>query len=319
MALLIGSLTIGFLLATLAFGVFLSFRVMAFRDLTGDGSFTLGGAVCAVLLVAPWPAWFGPFAPVLATACGFLAGATAGAATGWLTTRFQIHGLLAGFLVMTGLHSVNLRVMGKSNISLGESPTLGSWIEALIEEEAGFDLLGRTVQTRELCLLAVSVVAAWAAWVLMLRLLRSEVGLALRAVGDNEAMARSIGVPTSRLVTAGLAFSNGLIGVAGALFVQHQGFVDVQMGTGMVAYGLASVIIGDALTTGKRRLPTLLAAAVFGSVLFRLLVAVALRLGLNPNDLKLVTAVTVLGALILPEFTGRLRLPWLAAKRKVSA
>ena len=302
MTLLIGALTIGLILSLLAFGVFISFRIFSFPDITADGSVTLGGAVAAVLIIAHVD-------PLVATAAAFLAGMLAGAATATLHTRFKINGLLAGILVMTALYSVNLHVMGKSNLPLLSERTLASMAESAGTRLVGkpmVNVAGWEVGTRDLSALALSLaVAALVGFVLYL-FFRTNIGVAMQAAGDNAQMIRALGVNVDRMIVLGLAISNGLIALAGALLTQYQGFADVQMGIGMVVWGLASVIIGEALV-GVRDLGFLIVSAVMGSVLFRLLVAVALRGGLNPNDLKLVTAVFVFGALVLPALARKVR------------
>jgi putative tryptophan/tyrosine transport system permease protein len=302
MALLIGAWTVGLILSLLALGVFISFRVFKFPDITTEGSITTGAATAAVLLVDGVPA-------SVATVAGFVAGAIAGAATGVLHTKFGINGLLSGIIVMTALYSVNLRVMGQSNVPLLNVPTLATDAERLGRALVGADSLslwGRSVGVRD----ALTLIFSFAIVVLvggaLYLFLRTHLGTAMRATGDNDQMMRALGVSVGNMLVLGLALANGLVGLSGALLVQYQGFADVQMGIGMVVWGLASVIIGEALV-GTRELEYVIAGAVMGSVLFRLLVAVALRAGLNPNDLKLITAVFVFAALVLPDALARVR------------
>ena len=302
MTLLLGAWTIGLILSLLALGVFISFRVFRFPDITADGSITLGAATAAVLLVQGAP-------PLLATLAGFAAGLVAGALTGILHTKFGINGLLAGILVMTALYSVNLRIMGRSNVPLLASVTLVSEAEhlgvAVLGGATAFNLWGWEISARDafgLLLMAVLVAAVGA---LIYAFFRTNLGTAMRATGDNDQMIRALGVNVGNMIVLGLALSNGLIAMAGALLAQYQGFADVQMGIGMVVWGLASVIIGEALV-GSAQLGLVITGAVMGSVLFRLLVAIALRAGLNPNDLKLITAVFVFAALVLPHQVARL-------------
>jgi putative ABC transport system permease protein len=295
MSLVIGAFTIGAILSLLALGVFVSFRVFDFPDITGDGSITLGAAVAATLLTAQVD-------PVLATGLACVSGAVAGATTGVIHTRFGINRLLSGILVMTALYSINLHVMGRSNVPLLSERTLATMSEAAGSAALGgasINLVGWDVSTRDVSTLIVAlVVAAVAAGVLFI-FFRTHLGTAMQAAGDNAQMIRALGVNVNTMVVLGLALSNGLIAMAGALLAQYQGFADVQMGIGMVVWGLASVIIGEALV-GTRQLGFVITGAVMGSVLFRLLVAIALRAGLNPNDLKLITAVFVFVALVLP-------------------
>lgn len=304
MTLLIGATTIGLILALLALGVYLSFRIFNFPDITADGSITLGASVAATLLVHHW-------SPAAATLAGAAAGALAGAVTGVLHTKFKINGLLSGILVMTALYSINLHVMGKSNVPLLNEATLASQAEALgnrVFGTGGADLsvAGWSVATRDAAMLLGVLAVVAAAGLALYLFFRTNLGTAMRATGDNAQMIRALGVSVDAILILGLALSNGLIALAGALLAQYQGFADVQMGIGMVVWGLASVIIGEALV-GTSRIGLLITGAVMGSVLFRLLVAIALRWGLNPNDLKLITAVFVFVALIAPALLRQLK------------
>jgi putative ABC transport system permease protein len=304
MTLLIGSWTVGLILALLALGVFISFRIFAFPDITADGSLTLGAAVAAALIVRGHSPW-------AATAASILAGALAGGTTGVLHTRFRINGLLAGILVATALYSVNLHVMGQSNIPLLDARTVGTDLEDAVAKVSRpvetLRLLGRDVRFRDAVnLAAVGLLVAALGWVLY-AFLRTSLGTAMRATGDNPRMIRSLGVDVGRMITLGLMMSNALVALSGAILAQYQGFADVQMGIGMIVWGLASVILGQALV-GTGGLGLSLTGAVLGSLLFRLMVALALRWGLDPNDLKLITAAFVFAALVLPKlFAGRTR------------
>ncbi len=295
MSLLIGALTIGFILALLALGVYISFRIFDFADITAEGSITLGASVSAILFVRG-------LNPALATVAAPIAGALAGALTGILATRFHINRLLSGILTMTALYSVNLRIMGRSNIPLMSERTLisaaGAWGEALVGRPM-IRVAGWEVASRDAALLLFVPAIIVIVCLLLYAFFRTDLGTSMRATGDNAQMIRALGVDDRYVVILGLALSNALIALAGSLLAQYQGFADVQMGIGMVVWGLASVIIGEALV-GTRQLGFALVGAVMGSVLFRLLVAIALRWGLNPNDLKLITAGFVFLALILP-------------------
>jgi putative ABC transport system permease protein len=296
MALLIGALTIGLILSLLALGVFISFRIFEFPDITADGSITLGAALAAVLLVQG-------VNPVLATLAALLAGALAGTLTGVIHTRFGINKLLSGILVMTALYSVNLHVMGKSNVPLLSERTLASLAERAAVSVRGastdLDVWGWSVSLRDASMLLVALLVVLAVAMLLYAFFKTNLGTAMQAAGDNPQMIRALGVNVDNMIVLGLALSNGLVATSGALLAQYQGFADVQMGIGMVVWGLASIIIGEALV-GVRQLGFIITGAIFGSVLFRLLVAIALRGGLDPNDLKLVTAAFVFAALILP-------------------
>jgi putative ABC transport system permease protein len=305
MSLLVGTFTIGFILSLLALGVFISFRIFAFPDITADGSVTLGASVTATLLVHG-------VTPPVASLAAFGAGMLAGTCTGTLHTRFKINPLLSGILVMTALYSVNLHVMGSSNISLLGVNTLATQSERmgmkLMRGATSFDLAGWEVSVRDATVLGATVLAVLLTGTLLYWFLRTNLGIAMRATGDNVQMIRALGVNDGNMILFGLAISNGFVALSGALLAQYQGFADVGMGIGMVVWGLASVIIGEALV-GTNQLGLTIVGTVMGSVLFRLMVAVALRWGLSPNDLKLITASFVFVALIVPQFIrkGRMR------------
>jgi len=303
MTLLVGALTMGFILSLLALGVLISFRIFHFPDITADGSFTTGAAVAAILLVKG-------VNPLVATAAAFCSGLLAGATTGVLHTKFNIHGLLSGILVMTALYSVNLHIMGKSNVPLLSETTLTTYAEQIGTGVLGgatdVNVLGWDVNARDASTLVSTLVAtAFVGWILYM-FFCTNLGTAMRATGDNDQMIRALGVNVDNMIILGLTLSNGLIALSGALLAQYQGFADVQMGIGMIVWGLASVIIGEALV-GTRDLGLTITGAVMGSTLFRLLVAIALRWGLNPNDLKLITALFVFSALILPNLLDKLK------------
>jgi putative ABC transport system permease protein len=303
MTLLIGSTTMGLILALLALGVYLSFRIFNFPDITADGSITFGASVTSILLVHHWSPW-------LATAVGFGAGMVAGSVTGVLHTKFKINGLLSGILVMTALYSVNLHVMGKSNVPLLNESTLATQAESLgyrlFHTRDDLSVLGWTVGVRDAAMLIGALAFILLVGLALYLFFRTNLGTAMRATGDNPHMNRALGVNVDFILILGLALSNGLIGLSGALLAQYQGFADVQMGIGMVVWGLASVIIGESLV-GSHKVGLLITGAVMGSVLFRLLVAIALRWGLNPNDLKLITAAFVFVALVAPILLSKLK------------
>ncbi|MDD8046138.1 MAG: ABC transporter permease [Verrucomicrobiota bacterium] len=319
MNVLISTLTIGLILSLLAFGVYISFRIFNFPDITTEGSITLGAAVAAALILhgSENPSWF--TTPWAATLLGGLAGGVAGVATGVLHTRFKIHGLLSGILVMTALYSINLRVMGQSNLSLNDVPTIFSGPQFLAEQlhpapaDGGVNQLpfaGWNLFVNDLAALAFTLLLIAAVGAALYFFFRTNLGTAMRATGDNAQMIRALGSNTNAMLVWGLGLSNALIALAGAIFAQYQKFADVQMGFGMVVLGLASVIIGEALVRSRDLVLTII-GAVMGSLLFRLLVAIALQWGLNPNDLKLITAGFVFIALVLPGFVSKL------GKRKV--
>jgi putative ABC transport system permease protein len=301
--LLLGALTIGLILSLLAMGVMVSFRIFSIPDITTDGSITLGAAVAATLIAAGWN-------PLLATGLATGAGFLAGSVTGVLHTRFRIDALLAGILVMTALYSVNLRVMGRSNVPLMDGNTLTNWAGEIGVRWLGaerVDVAGWLVPSGDLAVLGGAALIAGGVAALLYLFFRTQLGTAMRATGDNAQMVCAQGANVDLYRVCGLALANGLVALSGALLAQYQGFADAQMGIGMVVWGLASVIIGEALTGGQRRLGLTLVGAILGSVLFREMVAIALRWGLDPNDLKLITAVFVFAALVLPGFLARVR------------
>ncbi len=291
MTTLLATWTFGLALGLVALGVFVSYKLFSFPDITTDGSFTLGAVVAAVLLTTGVD-------PVVATACGALAGALAGACTGLLHAFLRVEPLLAGILMTTTLASVNLVVLGKSNVPLSGVATLFDRAEAALSPamlRLGFTEVVAGEAARTAFVLAVALAVA----ALLFLFFRTRLGTAMRAGGDTATMARSLGRNTGLLTVAGLAIANALVALSGALVAQYQGFTDVQMGIGMVVWGMASVFLGTALV-GQVRLGSALVAAVAGSVTFRLLVASALRAGLDPDWLKAATALVVLIALVAP-------------------
>jgi putative ABC transport system permease protein len=291
MTTLLATWTFGLALGLVALGVFVSYKLFSFPDITTDGSFTLGAVVAAVLLTTGVD-------PVVATACGALAGALAGACTGLLHAFLRVEPLLAGILMTTTLASVNLVVLGRSNVPLSGVATLFDRAEAVLSpamRRLGFTEAAAGEAARTAFVLAVALAIAALLYVFF----RTRLGTAMRAGGDTATMARSLGRNTGLLTVAGLAIANALVALSGALVAQYQGFTDVQMGIGMVVWGMASVFLGTALV-GQVRLGSALVAAVAGSVTFRLLVASALRAGLDPDWLKAATALVVLVALVAP-------------------
>ena len=284
----LGAIEIGLIFGLVALGVYLSFRVINFPDLTVDGSFPLGGAVAAALIVAG----IDPFA---ATAAAIVAGAAAGALTAWLNVRLRIMQLLASILVMIALYSINLRVMGKPNVALINDPTVFTL----------FDFGGLPEYVLKPLVLLVIVIAAK---VMIDLFFASETGLAMRATGSNPRMARAQGISTDRQTIVGLALSNALVALAGALFVQSQGGADISMGIGTIVIGLAAVIIGETILPARSLIITT-AACIVGALLYRFFIALALNsdfIGLQAQDLNLVTALLVAFALLVPAYKRKL-------------
>lgn len=290
----LGTLEIAFIYGLVAMGVYLTFRILDFPDLTVDGSFTLGAAVTATLIVAG-------INPYLSTLFGTLAAACAGIVTAWLNLRFNILHLLASILTMTALYTINLRIMGKPNIALIMEPTMLSPFEGL-----GIPAMYMKLIFVAVCSVIGGLLLAW--------FLYTQYGLAMRAVGSNKRMAQANGIVVNQKVYVGLALSNGLVGLAGALFAQTNGFADSTMGIGTIVVGLAAVIIGESLFA-TRSILVIVMGCIVGSILYRLAVSMALNadfLGFQASDLNLLTAVLVTLSLIFP----KLRSEWKAKKAK---
>lgn len=291
----LGAIEIGLLFGLVALGVYISFRILNFPDLTVDGSLPLGAGVAAMLIVAG-------VNPYLATLAAFFAGCCAGLVTAWLNVRLKILHLLASILTMIALFSINLRVMGKPNIALLGEQTVFT----------PFEGLGLPFYWVNPIVLLVVVVAAK---LLLDRFLLSETGLAMRATGANQRMARAQGIDTGRMTLLGIALSNGMVAFAGALFAQLQGGADITMGVGVIVIGLAAVILGEAVMS-VRTIVLATLACILGSIVYRLMVAVALNadiLGLQAQDLKLITAVLVVVAMTLPGMRRKFALKKIAA------
>ncbi|NGQ95845.1 ABC transporter permease [Brevibacillus sp. SYP-B805] len=282
-----GAIEQGLLFAIMALGVYLTFRILNFPDLTVDGSFALGGALAAKLIIDGTN-------PVLATFLALLAGAVAGVFTGILSTKGRINGLLAGILTMIALYSINLRIMGQANLPLLREDTLYSLVKDLHVPDlaiGGITILSGVALVFLALVLLVMAAIVW--------FLHTDIGLDLRATGDNPTMIRSFGANTDTTTIIGLGLSNALVAASGAWVAQYQGFADVSMGIGMIVIGLASVIVGEVLF-GSSTILRATIAVILGSVVYRLVIMLALRAGLEPSDMKLITAVIVIIALTLP-------------------
>jgi putative tryptophan/tyrosine transport system permease protein len=278
----IGAVNLGLLYAFMAMGVFITFRIHDFPDITVDGSFVTGAAVTAVLMIAD----VNPFAVLMFS---FLAAACAGAVTALIHTRFNVNGLLAGILVMTGLYSINLHIMGRSNIPLLNRPGL---VASLREVNPGLPY------EVWFCIVFCAVILVF--WALVSLFFRTDFGIAMRATGNNATMAGASGVNVNRIKIIGIALANGLVGISGSLVAQYQGFADIGMGIGSIVFGLAAVIIGESVVRTMSLYGRVL-SVIAGSIVFRFMVAFALYVGLNPVDLKLMTAFFVLVILIAPK------------------
>lgn len=277
-----GALEIGLVYSLVAMGIYLSFRVLNFADLTVDGSFPLGAAVCATLITLG-------VNPVIATFVAVCAGVVAGFITALIATRLNVLHLLASILTMTALYSVNLRIMGKPNISL-----LG---ESTLFNQSSIPTLG--------------ILALIVGGILFLLhyFLKTQIGLAIRAAGNNSRMARAQGIPDHHCVWLGISISNALVALAGALFAQLNGFADVTLGVGTIIIGLAALIIGEALLPVRIIIQALIACVV-GTILYRLVITQALNIngfGLKASDLNLITAVIVTLAMMLPNLKEKIK------------
>ena len=274
-----GALELGFIYALVALALFLSFRVLNIADMTTDGSFTLGCAVSAVLAVAGHP--------ILGIPLAMLAGAAAGFITALLQTRLGVPSILAGIITNTGLYTVNLAVMGFSaNVNMLKTDTIFSMFRNLLGGAAAYKLI-----------LAAAIAAV--VCVLLILFLRTRLGLSIRATGDNPDMVRASSINTAFTVTVGLCLSNAMTALSGAVLAQYQKTADINLGTGMVIIGLASLIIGETIF-GRGGIPLKVVGAVAGSVIYRFIIAVALRLNLPAECLKLISAVIVALAIALP-------------------
>jgi putative ABC transport system permease protein len=282
-----GAIEQGLLFAIMALGVYLTFRILNFPDLTVDGSFALGGALAAKMIIDGTN-------PFLATLLAFVAGAAAGAFTGVLSTKGKINGLLAGILTMIALYSVNLRIMERANLPLLREETLYTLVKDLHVPHLGVGDVMLVTGEALVFLVLIVAVKGLIDW-----FLHTDLGLDIRATGDNPTMIRSFGVNTDTTTIIGLALSNALVAVSGALVAQYQGFADAGMGIGMIVIGLASVIVGEVLFGSGSILRATL-AVIGGSVVYRLVIAFALQAGFNPSDMKLITALIVIVALTLP-------------------
>lgn len=315
-----GSVEAGVIYALMALGVYLSFRILDFPDLTVDGSFVTGASVAAVLIVEG-------VNPFIATFAAVLAGVVAGLITGLLHTKGKVNPLLSGILVMIALYSINLRIMGRSNVPLLQEETV---ITKTTEFWGKLGIDGAIQSLLTSMGLSGFVPRTWGILVTMLMLtlivkfaidwfLKTDIGLAIRSTGDNETMIRSFSADTDFLKTLGLGLSNGLVALSGALIAQYGGFSDVGMGIGMIVIGLASVIIGEAVF-GTKNIVRATLAVIGGAILYRIIVTLALRVQfLETGDMKLITALIVVFALVIPKLVDGQREKQRKRKRLIEA
>ncbi|NLJ31289.1 MAG: ABC transporter permease [Clostridiales bacterium] len=283
-----GAVAQSILWSIMTLGVYITFKVLDFPDLTVDGSFATGGAVSAVLVTQGVD-------PLLSLLIALLAGMACGYVTGFLHTRLEIPGILAGILTMIALYSVNIRIMGQSNTSLLGVSTIFTVLSGMF---AGMSMNLLTILVGSVFAAAVILLLYW--------FFGTEIGCAVRATCNNEYMVRALGVNTNYTKILGLVLSNGLVALSGALVAQNQGYGDVQMGTGTIMVGLASVIIGEVLMGSRFSFAYKLISAVVGSVIYRVIIAIVLQMGLQSTDLKLLTAAMVAVALAIPVVRKRM-------------
>lgn len=289
MAIVVSALSQGLLWSVLAVGVYLSYRFLNISDLTSEGSFTLGAAVCASNIVRGMD-------PLLSCILALIAGALAGLVTGILHTKFKMPSLLAGILSMTGLYSINLRIMGKANIPLTQSVTLLTKLK---------DMLGLTRDRDGAIYLGLIVVVILI--ILLVWFFNTEFGFSVVATGNNDKMIRANGVDSDKTIIAGLMLSNALIALSGSLVAQYNGYADVTMGIGAIVVGLASVIIGEVLFKDKY-FAVCLIGVVVGSIIYRLIVTFVVNTNfISANDMKLFTAIVVAVAIIIANKGGKKR------------
>lgn len=282
-----GAVSQGILWSLMALGVYLTFKILDIADMTVDGSFATGGAVSAVMIV-------NGVNPYLALLLAFVVGMTTGLVTGLMNTKLKIHILLASILSMIALYSVNIRIMGKANTPLLGEPTIISPITSL------------GISTT-LASLILGIVFASAIVIVMYWFFGTELGSAIRATGTNEHMARALGINTDNMKIIGLMLANGLVALSGAMVSQSQGYADVGMGTGTIVIGLASIIIGEAIFGKHFGFWYTLISVVLGSIIYRIIIAVVLQLGLKSSDLKLLTALIVAASLAVPAVKGKIK------------
>ena len=279
----------GVLWGVMVLGVYITYRLLNVADLTVDGSFATGGGVCAILIINGWN-------PVLATILGMLAGAAAGAITGILHTICEIPAILAGILTQLALYSINLRIMGKANISMPNNESIFTWLT----EATGWRQSQAALLIGVVIVILIVLALYW--------FFGTEIGAAIRATGNNEDMMKALGENTKKIKIIGLALSNGLVGLSGALICQSQKFADVNSGLGAIVIGLAAIVIGEMLLGRLRSFGSQLAAVVIGSAIYFMIRAFFFMVGQNTNDMKLICAIIVVLALSIPVLSEKWKL-----------
>ena len=285
-----GAIGQGILWGIMALGVYITFRLLDFADLTVDGSFATGGAVSAILIVSGVD-------PVLSLFAALLAGAASGAVTGFLNTICKIPAILAGILTQIGLYSINLMIMGKSNLPLLNTKTIFSNVSDVIHLPRS---ISKWISTNNLTVLLIGIVLAVVVIGILYWFFGTEIGSAIRATGNNEHMVRANGISTKKTIMVALMLSNALNAFSGALVAQQQGYADVKMGIGAIVMALASIVLGEVLFGRKGGFARRLTSIVIGSIAYRIIVAIVLQLGLSADNLKLFTSILVGIALSIP-------------------
>ena len=284
-----GAVSQGILWGLMTLGVYFTFRILNVADMTVDGSFATGGAITAVLICKGMN-------PVLTLIFVFITGTICGSVTGFMNTKLKINILLASILTQIALYSINIRIMGKANTPLLGNPTMMSQLKSLFDGK-----ITTTTCSLIIGLVVIAIVIAICYW-----FFGTEYGSAIRATGSNENMVRAMGVNTDTTKIVGLMLSNGLVALSGAFVAQSQGYADVGMGTGTIVIGLASIIIGEVIFGSHFGFWYTLISVVFGSIVYRIVIAVVLQLGLKSTDLKLLTALIVAISLSVPVFKSKI-------------
>lgn len=288
---ILNALSQGLVWSILAMGVFITFKLLNFADMSCEGSFALGGAISAVLVVK---AGFNPFATIIIS---LLAGMLAGLLTGILHTKLKIPAILSGILTMISLYSLNLRIMGQPNISLIGNHTMISILKSLFEGSS-IEITSPMLQT--FITTSVGLVYTIITVGILYWFFGTEIGTSIRATGNNENMVRAQGISTDMMKILGLMISNGLIAVSGALVTQSQGYADIGMGIGAIVYALAPIVIGEVIFFKARNFATKLVGIIVGSIIYRIIIAMVLQAGFNTNDLKILSAIIVAVSLSVP-------------------
>lgn len=283
---ILGAIELGLIFAIMSYGIFITFKILDFPDLTVDGSFTLGCVVSATLVLQDQS--------ILGIVLALCAGAFAGLVTGFLHTKMKVQYILAGIITMTGLYSINLKVGGKPNLSLYGKETIFTYFSSFLNNLGlPADFVSRYYK------LILLVLIVFILGILLYLFFKTQTGLAIRATGNNEEMVRASSINTDAMKMAGLALANAFVALSASIYTQHQMFYDISQGIGMMVVGLTSIIVGESLF-GKRTILNSFISLVLGAILYRLLLSYALSLGMNPNDWKLLCATLVAVVISLP-------------------